>query len=92
MSRSLRTFAALVLTVFFLTSPAAAAASPGPAGAETPWGAVWEWLLDILPGGPFGDGLPSSGSNGDAGVTIDPDGVTATVAQAERGREARQDR
>lgn len=93
MSRTLRTLAALVLTVLFLTSPVAAAASPGRSGAESPWSAAWEWLLGLLPGGPFGDGRhPSAGTNGDAGVTIDPDGATVTGSQAERSREAHQDR
>ena len=76
MSRTLRTLSALVLTVLFLTSPVAAAASPGQAGAESLWTSAWEWLVDLLSGKPSGDDLPpSAGTSGDAGGGIDPDGV-----------------
>lgn len=76
MSRTLRTLSALVLTVLFLTSPVAAVALPGQAGAESLWTSAWEWLVDLLSGKPSGDGLPpSAGTNSDAGGTIDPDGV-----------------
>ena len=93
MSRTLRTLAALVLTVLFLTSPVAAAAPSGQAGAESLWTSAWEWLLNILPGGPSGGGpLQGAKPDGDAGVTIDPDGMTVSGADSDRGREVRQDR
>lgn len=92
MSRTLRTLSALVLTVLFLTSPVAAAASPGRAGAESVWNSAWEWLLDLLPDSPFGGVLQNPETNSEAGVTIDPDGVVVTGAKAERDREPRQDR
>ena len=92
MSRTLRTLAALALTVLFLTSPVAAAARPGQTGAAL-WTSAWEWLLNILPGDPSGGGpLQGAGPDGDAGVTIDPDGVAVSGADSERGREVRQDR
>jgi len=93
MSRTLRTLSALVLTVLFLTSPVAAAALPGQAGAESFWSSAWEWLVNLLPNGPSGGGLrPSTGTNGDAGVGIDPDGVAVTGANSERSREVHQGR
>lgn len=92
MSRTLRTLSALVLTVLFLTSPVAAAASPGRAGAESVWSSAWEWLLNLLPGGPFGGGLHNPETNNEAGGGIDPDGVVVAGAKAERSREPRQDR
>lgn len=93
MSRTLRTLSALVLTVLFLTSPVAAAASPGRAGAESVWSSAWEWLLDLLPDSPFGGGLlQNPETNSEAGGGIDPDGVVVAGAKAERDREPRQDR
>lgn len=93
MSRTLRTLAALVLTVLFLTSPVAAAARPGQAGAESFWTSAWEWLLNILPGGPSGGGpLQGGRPDGDAGVGIDPDGAMVVGTDSERGREVRQER
>lgn len=93
MSRTLRTLAALVLTVLFLTSPVAAAAPSGQAGAESLWTSAWEWLLNILPGGPSGgDPLQGAKPDGDAGGGIDPDGVAVSGADSERGREVRPDR
>ncbi len=92
MSRTLRTLSALVLTVLFLTSPVAAAALPGQTGVESLWSSAWEWLVStILPGPIGGEPLPGAGTNGDAGVGIDPDGVTVTGANPERSREVRQD-
>lgn len=96
MSRTLRTLSALVLTVLFLASPVAAVALPGQAGTQSLWSSGWEWLMSLLPGDPAGDGLlPGAETNGDAGGTIDPDGVTvagAAGATPERSREACQDR
>ena len=93
MSRTLRTLSALVLTVLFLTSPVAAAALPGQAGAESLWSSAWEWLVSTILPGPIGGGqIPGAETNSDAGGTIDPDGVAVSGANPERSREVRQDR
>lgn len=73
MSRSVRAFAVLVLTVLFLASPVAAA----PLSHQSSlWDSVWKWLVElVLPEGPDDD--PRSTDpvpNGDAGGGIDPDG------------------
>ncbi|HYN20723.1 MAG TPA: hypothetical protein VE078_07175 [Thermoanaerobaculia bacterium] len=78
MSRASRTVAAIALAaLFFASTPAAAAALPmNQSGAVALWNAAWQWLEDlILPGGQPDGQQPGSSANGDAGGTIDPDGV-----------------
>lgn len=87
MSRTLRTLAAVVLTVLFLTSPVLAASPALPNGATSLWRSAWHWLVELLLPGDAGGGIdpdggrPQPGPNVDAGVTIDPDGLrTAGVS------------
>jgi hypothetical protein len=83
MSRSVRAFAALVLTVLFLASPVAAA-SLSKSGTQSLWDSAWQWLVElVLPDGPK---PPDPRPNGDAGGTIDPDGMS--VLGATRGERA----
>lgn len=76
MSRTVRAFAALVLTVLFLTSPVAAASLSYTSGAQSFWDSAWQWLVElVLPDAPVGGPTPPDpGPNGDAGGGIDPDG------------------
>ena len=80
MSRTLRTLAAVALTVLFLTSPALAAPPALPNGAASLWSSAWQWLVELfLPGDAGGTidpngGHPQPEPNDDAGVGIDPNG------------------
>jgi len=76
MSRTVRALAALVLTVFFLTSPVAAASPSHKSGEQSLWDSAWQWLVElVLPDGLTGGPKPPDPvPNGDAGGTIDPDG------------------
>jgi len=76
MSRTVRAFAGLVLTVLFLASPVAAAPPSQQSGAQSLWDSAWQWLMElVLPDGPAGGPKPSDPRpNGDAGGGIDPDG------------------
>jgi hypothetical protein len=80
MSRTVRVFAALALTVLFLASPVAAASPSHESGVQSLWDSAWRWLAElVLPQGPAGDPkstgpVPTS----DAGGTIDPDGKPGT--------------
>jgi hypothetical protein len=72
MSRTVRAFAALVLTILFLASPVAAASLSHKSDAQSLWESAWQWLVElVLPDSPKpSDPRPNS----DAGGTIDPDG------------------
>ncbi|MEA2559754.1 MAG: hypothetical protein QOH06_1258 [Acidobacteriota bacterium] len=80
MSRTVRAFAALVLTVLFLTSPVAAASRSQKSDAQSFWDSAWRWLVElVLPEGPNSGPKPTDPRpNGDAGGTIDPDGKPGT--------------
>ena len=80
MSRTVRAFAALVLTVLFLASPVAAASPSHESGAQSLWDSAWQWLMElVLPNSPAGDPKsPGPVPTGDAGGTIDPDGKPGT--------------
>jgi len=72
MSRTVRAFAALVLTVLFLTSPVAAASLSDKSGPQSFWDSALQWLVElVLPDAPK---PPDPKPTGDAGGTIDPDG------------------
>ncbi len=73
MSRTVRAFAALVLTVLFLASPVAAASLSHKSDAQSLWDSAWRWLVElVLPDSPK---PPNPGTNGgDAGGGIDPNG------------------
>lgn len=73
MSRTLRALAALILLVFLVAGPAAAATP-----AQFSGDSLWQWLVDLLlPDDPEGEERPEPGANdgGDAGIGIDPNGV-----------------
>ena len=76
MSRTVRAFAALVLTVLFLASPVAAASLSHKSDVQSLWDSAWRWLVElVLPDSPTGDPKPSDPRpNSDAGGGIDPNG------------------
>jgi hypothetical protein len=98
MSRTLRALAALALTVLLVAGavPAAAAPLPSPAGAESVWTSAWDWLVGLFAPDEAGVGIdpngrvqrPSAGPNGDAGGTIDPDGLTVISKGLDRAQGA----
>ena len=72
MSRTVRAFAALVLTVLFLASPVAAASLSHKSDALSLWESAWQWLVElVLPDSPT---PPDPRPSGDAGGGIDPNG------------------
>lgn len=88
MSRTVRSLAVLALAVWFLagTIPAAAAPLFASGAEESVWSAAWDWLVGLFAGSDAGctidpDGKPCSNPtvNGNAGGTIDPNGLTANA-------------
>lgn len=73
MSRTVRALAALILLVFLVAGPAAAATP-----AQFSGDSLWQWLVDLLlPDDPEGgEERPEPGANdgGDAGGGLDPNG------------------
>ena len=81
MSRTVRALGALTLLVLFLVAGPVAAATPAHVSGASLWDSAWQWLVElVLPGDPDGEVAPPEdpGSNGggDAGGTIDPNGLT----------------
>lgn len=77
-------FSILLLTVLFLSSPAAAAGgrAPWPGGSGL-FSAFWDLLTALA--APLGSGMDPNGNPNDSGSGMDPDGLTATVCQGESG-------
>lgn len=87
MSRTVRALAALILLVFLVAGPAAAA-TPSQFSGDS----LWQWLVDLLlPDDPDGEERPEPGANdgGDAGGTIDPNGLTLSGVVQESRSEVR---
>ena len=71
MSRTVRALA-VVLAVLFLASPVVAATPSAGSGASW-WGSAWDWIVELLL--PEEEAPTQGLGGGDAGGTIDPDGM-----------------